>query len=308
MVHSRLSSSHACVNEWTSGQVRSISISTRVLSGSNKWSKIRHKKGAKDLERGTVYSAISREILASKAKDNGVPKDRVNATLEKANGVAAGSMHSVTYEALGPPNKAGVPVALVIECLTDSVPRTLAKVKELMNRANARLSSTAHLFNRVGRMRILPGLADGSDSRRSFDQVFDVAVEAGATDVRVMEADEIDEELENTMSSEVGASSSDVLPIEIDCDPTELYALSQTLAGTDQVLSAETVLLSSGPPIRFRSEEEDAAHSDTTASDEDAAGYLNESDVEKLDKLLAALEDSADAQRVWSNLDGWPSR
>ncbi|PWN39380.1 YebC-like protein, partial [Ceraceosorus guamensis] len=197
---------------------RSISGSTRVLSGSNKWSKIRHKKGAKDLERGTVYSAISREILASvrqhptrscdpntnarlasllrKAKDNGVPKDRVTATLEKANGVAAGSMHSVTYEALGPPNKAGVPVALVIECLTDSVPRTLAKVKELMNRANARLSSTAHLFNRVGRMRILPGLADGSDSRRSFDQVFDVAVEAGATDVRVMEADEIDEELE----------------------------------------------------------------------------------------------------------------
>lgn len=107
-----------------------------VASGSNKWSKIRHKKGAKDLERGTLYSAISREILAcvrqhptkscdpstnarlasllKKAKDNGVPKDRVNATLEKANGVASGSMHSVTYEALGPSNKAGVPVAMVM--------------------------------------------------------------------------------------------------------------------------------------------------------------------------------------------------
>lgn len=192
------------------------------------------------------------------------------------------------------------------ECLTDSVPRTLAKVKEQMNRANGRLSSTAHLFVRVGRIRILPGVTEETGKRRTFDEVFDLALEAGATDVRLMEADDIDEDLENAMSSEsngdIGgaASSTDtVVPIEIDCDPAQVYSLSQALAGTDQVLSAETVLLCSGPPIRFRPEESDGTAPDGPEVDEEAAGYLNETDIEKLDKLLAALEESADAQKVW---------
>jgi transcriptional/translational regulatory protein YebC/TACO1 len=42
-------------------------------------------------------------------------------------------------------------------------------------------------------------------------------------------------------------------------------------------------------------------------TNEETAGWIEEEDVEKLDSLLAALEEGADCQRVWSNIDGWPS-
>ena len=42
-------------------------------------------------------------------------------------------------------------------------------------------------------------------------------------------------------------------------------------------------------------------------TDEPTAAWLEEEDMERLDNLVAALEEGADCHRVWSNVDGWPS-
>jgi translational activator of cytochrome c oxidase 1 len=57
----------------------------------------------------------------------------------------------------------------------------MAKVREAVNKNNARLSSTSHLFERTGVIRFL--VKNGS----SFDDVWETAVENGAQDVRPWE-------------------------------------------------------------------------------------------------------------------------
>lgn len=59
-------------------------------------------------------------------------------------------------------------------------------------------------------------------------------------------------------------------------------------------------MIASGPLIRIRSEEEVEALAESTSS------WLEEEEMQRLDNLVAALEEGADCHRVWSNVDGWP--
>jgi len=111
--------------------------SAAAPSGSNKWSKIRHKKAANDSARGSFYGALSREIIACvrqhptrsadtatnsrlglllrKARDMDVPKDKVQATLDKASRADGPDDKTLTFEALGPPPQGGTqPVAMIM--------------------------------------------------------------------------------------------------------------------------------------------------------------------------------------------------
>ena len=62
-------------------------------------------------------------------------KDKIEATLKKAESMGTGNGgQTVSYEALGPTSSDGVPIALIVECSTDSPPRTHARVKEAFNK------------------------------------------------------------------------------------------------------------------------------------------------------------------------------
>lgn len=65
-------------------------------------------------------------------------------------------------------------------------------------------------------------------------------------------------------------------------------------------------MIASGPLIRVRSEEEEEEEGQET-SPASISSCLEEEDLQKLDNLVAALEEGADCHRVWSNVDGWPS-
>ena len=52
------------------------------MSGHNKWSTIKHKKGAADAKRGKVFSRVSKEIIMA-AKEGG-PDPDLNARLRSA--------------------------------------------------------------------------------------------------------------------------------------------------------------------------------------------------------------------------------
>jgi translational activator of cytochrome c oxidase 1 len=60
----------------------------------------------------------------------------------------------------------------------------MAKVKEAINKHNGRLSSTSHLFQRTGVIRL------NAKKGSTFDNVWETAVENGAEDVKQWETDE----------------------------------------------------------------------------------------------------------------------
>ncbi|UZJ57231.1 hypothetical protein CBS101457_006551 [Exobasidium rhododendri] len=297
----------ACRSDALYAHARALSSSASSSSGSNKWSKIKHKKAANDAAKSNMYGALSREIIASvrnhpthstspetnsrlamllkKAKELEVTREKIEMTLKKAEN-AGTSGSSVSYEALGPPTKDGTPVAMIIECQTDSTTRTMARVKEAINKHNARLSSTSHLFQRTGVIRLSIGKG------LTFDNVWEAAVENGAEDVRQWESDE-----EEGTGVEVRRRR------QVICNPSDLNALGSVLSSpphSHTIIEAEAKMIASGPLLQIRGEDEGTGEEGITA-------WLEEEELAQLDNLVAALEESADCQRVWSNVDGWPA-
>ena len=92
------------------------------MSGHNKWSTIKHKKGAADAKRGKLFSKIIKEITVaarmgggdiegnarlraavSSAKAANMPKDNIDRAIKKGTGELEGAaFEEITYEGYGP--------------------------------------------------------------------------------------------------------------------------------------------------------------------------------------------------------------
>ena len=164
------------------------------MSGHNKWSKIKRKKGANDAKRGALFTKLIREIpvaaregggdpeynarlrrAVDTAKSNSMPADNIERAIKKGTGELEGvSYEEITYEGYGPGG-----VALFIECLTDNTNRTVADVRHALAKFDGSLGtdgSVAWQFERKGVFTI-------DASRYSEDSVFEAAIDAGAEDV-----------------------------------------------------------------------------------------------------------------------------
>ena len=164
------------------------------MSGHNKWSKIKRKKGANDAKRGALFTKLIREITVAAregggdpeynarlrlavdtAKSNSMPADNIERAIKKGTGELEGvSYEEITYEGYGPGG-----VALFIECLTDNNNRTVADVRHALAKFDGSLGtdgSVAWQFERKGVFTI-------DASRYSEDSVFEAAIDAGAEDV-----------------------------------------------------------------------------------------------------------------------------
>jgi YebC/PmpR family DNA-binding regulatory protein len=137
------------------------------MSGHNKWSTIKRKKGALDAKRSKIFSRISKEITIAvkeggssdpdfnprlrtaiiNAKGANMPKDAINRALSK--GEAGTENYSeVTFEGTA---QAGV--AIFIECLTDNNLRTVSNIRSIFNKRGGTLGkngSLSYLFERKG--------------------------------------------------------------------------------------------------------------------------------------------------------------
>ena len=165
-----------------------------IMSGHNKWSTIKHKKGKNDAAKGRIFTQISKEIYVAvkqggpdpdgnfrlklciqKAKSNNMPMDNVNRAIQKAAGNTEGVAYDeVVYEGYGP---AGV--AVMCDILTDNRNRIASEVRYLFSRNGGNLGETgcvSYMFNRKGRMTVA---AEGVDA----DEVMMAALDAGAEDV-----------------------------------------------------------------------------------------------------------------------------
>lgn len=165
------------------------------MSGHNKWSSIKHKKGAADAKRGKVFTKIIREITVAArmgggdasgnprlraaillAKSENMPKDNIDRAIKKGTGELEGvSYEEITYEGYG----AGG-VAVLVECLTDNKNRTVSDVKHLFERHGGSLGApgcVAYLFAKKGFIVIEKDKVDE-------EKLLDLALESGAEDVK----------------------------------------------------------------------------------------------------------------------------
>ncbi|KAI8992275.1 transcriptional regulator TACO1-like protein [Pilobolus umbonatus] len=176
----------------TAWRVSGICLQQQRFAGHNKWSKVKHTKGAKDAKKSVLYSKISLEIVSAaragggdpglnyrlaailnRAKAANMPRDNVENALKKALDKNKDDLENVIYECVGP---AGI--AIIVEALTDKKSRTVKEVKEVLNRYGGSVSSVGYLFDKKGKVAFTPG-----ESNASFDEIMDAAIDCGAEDI-----------------------------------------------------------------------------------------------------------------------------
>ncbi len=136
------------------------------MSGHNKWSTIKRKKGAADQKRSKIFSRIVKEIQVSvreggadpegnprlrlaiqNGKGANMPKDNIERAINKASGDGA-NYQEMTFEGY---SSGGV--AIFIECLSDNNNRTISNMRAIFNKRNGSLGnngSLSFLFDRKG--------------------------------------------------------------------------------------------------------------------------------------------------------------
>ncbi|MBI2099762.1 MAG: YebC/PmpR family DNA-binding transcriptional regulator [Candidatus Vogelbacteria bacterium] len=123
------------------------------MSGHNKWSQIKHKKGAADAKKSKLFGLLAKSITIEAEKSGGdknapglrraiekarvanMPNDNVERAIKNAAG-AGGNLEEIIYEAYGPGGS-----ALVIEALTDNKNRTAQEIKHLLDKNGANLAA-----------------------------------------------------------------------------------------------------------------------------------------------------------------------
>lgn len=163
------------------------------MSGHNKWSSIKHKKGAADAKRGRIFTKIVKEIAVAaregggnpdanprlrlavqKAKDANMPSDNVDRAIRKG----TGELEGVSYEEVAFEGYAQGGVAVIVEGLTDNKNRTTAEVRSVFSKRGGNMAgagSVSFQFEKKGLFLV-------SKENAEEEELMGIAIEAGAED------------------------------------------------------------------------------------------------------------------------------
>ncbi|XP_012888707.1 PREDICTED: translational activator of cytochrome c oxidase 1 [Dipodomys ordii] len=178
---------------------RTLHVSMAVLAGHNKWSKVRHIKGPKDMERSRIFSKLCLSIRLA-VKDGGpnpelnshlanvlevcrskqMPKSTIEAALkmEKTKGIY------LLYGCRGPGGS-----SLLIEALSNSSSRCQSDIRHILNKNGGMMAEGArHFFDRKGV--VMVGVEDKEKKVVNLERALELAIEAGAEDVKEAEDEE----------------------------------------------------------------------------------------------------------------------
>jgi len=166
------------------------------VSGHSKWSTIKRKKGAADAQRSKAWAKLLRfvEVAArdgggnidanptlatavGKAKAASVPNDNIDRAIKRGTGELQGeALEETSYEGYGPGG-----VAILVHCLTNNRNRAAQDVRGAFNGSGGKMAepgAVAWMFEPKGIAIVTRGSA-------AEDEVFLIAADAGAEDVRV---------------------------------------------------------------------------------------------------------------------------
>ena len=239
------------------------------MSGHNKWSTIKQKKGKNDAARAKVFTKIGRELIVAirdggsadpnvnsklrdciaKAKANNVPNDNIERIIKKAQGGENANYEAVTYEGYGPSG-----VAVIVEALTDNRNRTAGEVR--------------HYFDKFGGNMGTPGCVSFMFEKKG---------------VLIIEREELEKDEDTVMEDALEAGAAD---FEADEDIFTIYTEPDDLSGVREDLEAKG--------YAFASAEVEQVPSNYTKIDDPETQ-------EKMQKMLDMFEDNDDIQNVWHN-------
>jgi YebC/PmpR family DNA-binding regulatory protein len=240
------------------------------MSGHNKWSTIKHKKGRADAKRGKVFTKIIREITVAARESGGdpdsnprlraavaaakaanMPADNMKRAIDRGTGDLDGvAYEEMSFEGYGPGG-----VAVMLELLTDNRNRTTPEIRHLFSKYGGNLGENgcvSWLFTRKGLI-----LVPRSDEVGE-DKIMELAIEAGAEDL-----DTDDEDYFRIYTS-----------------PDELHTVKENLEAAGQVVEAAQM---------------EMEPSSTTRLEGKAA--------QRMIRLMDAFDDHDDVQNVWANFD-----
>ena len=238
------------------------------MSGHNKWSTIKHAKGAADAKRGQLFTKLIKEISIAasmgggdpnanprlraaivKARAASMPKDNIERAIKKGTGELGGG----TFEELVYEGYAAGGVAVLVEVLTDNKNRAAANVRNIFTKNGGNLGTSGS----VSRMFDRKGVIEYDAEKVGEEEVMEAALEAGADDI----------------VNEDGV-------ITVTTDPASFTAVVEALEPKGwESLSAEVSMV----PQAY------------TAVDKDTAA--------KVQKLIDRLEEDDDVQNVWSTVE-----
>ncbi|MBX7171608.1 MAG: YebC/PmpR family DNA-binding transcriptional regulator [Pyrinomonadaceae bacterium] len=166
------------------------------MSGHSKWHTIKHKKGALDAKRGKIFTKLIKEItvaartggggdidsnarlrkVVNDAKGMNMPNDTIDRAIKRGTGELEGvNYEEITYEGYGIGG-----VAVLVETMTDNRNRTVAELRHLFSKNGGNLGeagSVAWMFDKKGLIIV-------DKSVKSEDELFELALEAGADDMQ----------------------------------------------------------------------------------------------------------------------------
>jgi YebC/PmpR family DNA-binding regulatory protein len=238
------------------------------MSGHNKWSTIKHKKGAADAKRGRLFTKIIKEMtVAAKngggdpesnprlraavlaAKSANMPADNIKRAIQRGTGELDGvSYEELTYEGYGPGG-----VAVLVESMTDNKNRTVAEIRHIFSKYGGALGETGsvrRLFEKKGYISV-------EKSAVGEDALMETALEAGADDMQTGE------------------------------DAYEIYTAPDAFEGVRSALEAKKIPMQSAEVSMIPTMEV----------------ALDGSKAAQMIKMMDAFEDHDDVQNVWANFD-----
>jgi YebC/PmpR family DNA-binding regulatory protein len=201
------------------------------MSGHSKWATIKRQKGANDQKRGQVFTKLSNAITVAvrqggnisdpesnfrlrlaieAARSENMPKENIERAIARAAGKQDVNLEEVVYEGFGPGG-----FSVIVEAYTDNKQRTVSEVKNTFDKNGGSMGSQGSVMYQFEKKGSIVIAKDG----KSLDDVFMVAVDAGADDVE-----------------ENGGE------IQIYCRPEELARVRSYLSGQGiSILSGELV-------------------------------------------------------------------
>ncbi len=168
------------------------------MSGHNKWAKIKRKKGVTDTKRGRLFTRMIKEmtiaardgggsitgnprlrVTVEKAQAANMPAENIKRAIQRGTGELPGIIYEeATYEGFGPGG-----VAILVETVTDNKNRTVAEIRNLLEKNNGKLgasNSVSYMFHRKGIINIAKG-------PYTEDDLMAIAIDAGADDMKTEE-------------------------------------------------------------------------------------------------------------------------
>lgn len=210
------------------------------MSGHNKWSTIKRKKGALDAKRSKIFSRIIKEITVAvkeggadpdgnprlrlaiaNAKGASMPKDNIARAINKGSDKDSANYVETSYEGYAPNG-----IAVFIDCTTDNQQRTVSNIRSYFNKFGGSLGtngSLAFLFDRKGVFTIPKGTIKLDDIEMDL-------IDAGAEDIQT------DEEMITvyTAMEDFGQMLRKLEELKIEPENSELQRIPKTTVKVDK--------------------------------------------------------------------------